>query len=125
MNFTPEDDDRRRGLAEYLRISDSELIRELAREKREKLNASKKYPRLTPREPLKSFSGRRNLSGDFVLRKVRVGAAEKAAILALSQYLDQPCNEMITELAEKKRAEVRANGGNPPVRPRARKATAR
>lgn len=117
-NFTPEADDRRRALAEYLGMSDSEFIRMLPREKRERLYREGKRPPLVPRGELKSFTGRRKLDGEFRMRKTRVAPTEKDAIVALSQYLDLPCNELITQLAEEKRAEVRRDGGNPPVKPR-------
>lgn len=124
MNFTHEDDDRRRALAEYLGVSDSALIRSLPPWKRTRLRAEGKLPPLTPRGELRKFAGQR-FAGKFVMRKIRVAPDEKEGFLALSQYLKLPYNEMISQLAEERRTEIREGGGNPPVRPRAKKNEAR
>lgn len=118
LSFTLEDEERIKGLAYYLSVPYSQLLRGLAREKRQALYDEGKRPPLKPR--FEQHSGTTGPRGDGKTRKyrsVRVTSEEKEEIVALAQYLGLPYGQMLVELCEGKREALYKEGRRPPLKP--------
>jgi hypothetical protein len=113
LGFTLADEGRIKGLAHYLEVPYSRLLRDLARDKRRALNDAGKKPPLRPKPDGEHFTGPKLDGAERVYRNIRVTPDERDEIVALAQYLGMAYSEMMVMLADAKREELVRAGKKP------------
>lgn len=119
LKTTAEGAQRINGLAYYLDVPYSQLLRDLAEEERQRLYDEGKRPpvRPPPDDPGGRTRPRKQPAGYDVPLNFKASREAADRIRGLAYYLGIPYGQMLRDLADKKRAALYAEGKRPPLRP--------